>query len=275
MRTLLWLLLWVAGASVLTSCRGDFDEPLFGSGTLCQENALCVRMDARLWHFVTPADVSDTVGMPLSERAMATPVGETWHIEYAVDAEGLASGVFERQSDPSLPVYPAGSLGLVSAIKGDPVARIELNKGEVRWLDASGEELAMGWQSDAETQWWQSLLDQLVPSTQLPDTVFNALLAGLDEAGFAVTHVNDRYAVMKQVSGFGYKNWIIDKQLQVVSGMDAYDADGMLDHSQRTLYDAEGKPLVHWFRACYDSPLTGKRMVLHRVAELSNVVMEF
>ena len=109
----------------------------------------------------------------------------------------------------------------------------------------------------------------------MSDTLFSALLSGLDAAGFGLTHVSDRYAVLKQVSGYGYRNWIIDKERQVISGMDAYDADGMLDHSQRTIYDAEGKPWVHWFRAFYDSPLTGKRMVLHRVAELSNVEMEF
>ncbi len=275
MKVSLKRLVGMAGVVLLASCRSEFDSPLFQSSTLCNQSAFCISMDARLWHFVTPSDAADTAALPMSERAMGTPVGESWRIEYAVDANGLASGFLERKSDASLPVYPEGSMGLVSDIQRDPVARIELQGGEMRWFDASGTELAVGTQSDGEVQWWLSFLDQLRPQTFVSEGVFGALLEGLDDLGLTVTHVNERYAVMKQVTGYGYNNWIIDKELQVVSGMDAYDADGQLDHSQRTFYDAAGKPLVHWFRAFYDSPLTGKRMVLHRVAELSNVYVEF
>lgn len=269
-------LLCLAGAVLLTSCRGEFDSPIFQKNSgLCNQSAFCISMDARLWHFVTPADAADTAALPWSERAMGTPVGESWHIEYAVDEDGLASGFFERQADASLPVYPQGGLGLISAIRDNPVVRIELNGGQTRWFDASGGELAVGTQSNDEVQWWLSFLEQLRPQTSVSDEVFDALLQSLDGLGLTITHVDERYAVMKQVSDYGYNNWIIDKELQLVSGMDAYDADGRLDHSQRTIYDAAGKPLIHWFRAFYDSPLTGMRMVLHRVAELSNVYMEF
>ncbi|GEM_PF-4558281 len=268
------LLLLVVFVSCLSCRRGTFDSPKWAIEGLCEGKKMCVQLDMRMWHFVGPAQAADTALVPLTERAMGVPISSSWRVSFAIDANGLTSGVIERKYADNEPQYPEGSLGLVGMSTDDPVHRIVLSRGDVQWFDAQGNELANGWQGDEETAWWQMFIDQLHPRTYVSDTLFQALLTSMESLGLSLTHVNNRIAVIKQVNNQGYVNWVVDKQLQVVCGMDAYDADGILNHSQRLIFNSSGTPYLYWFRTFYDSPLTGKRMIFHRVAEISNLFIE-